>query len=201
MPLLLPHLPKGIGQIVGRDLFGVLKLQKLVTPMTCHVDQDVAALVRHKALRSGHVLGDSVGHEPYEVLHGDLVSSVVDFDVVSVEVQGAVGVVVNGAGECVARVAGHVVGQHEDDLRVGDAEALHGTVEREDICEVPVVEPEARRADEDRPVGRVLGGRERSQQEGHQRCGELHVGCASRVPSFPTAVVVYSIRCTVDGVQ
>jgi hypothetical protein len=140
-----------------------------------HVDQDVAALVRHQALGARHVLGHPVRHEPDEVLDGDVVSAVVDLDVVAVQVERAVGVVVDGAGEGVAGVAGHVVGQHEDDLRVGDPEALDGAIQREHVGEVPVVEPEARGADEDGPVGRVFSGREgRQQQQGREGSRELH---------------------------
>lgn len=31
-------------------------------------------------------------------------------------------------GEVIARIAGRVVGEHEDDIRVGYAEALHGSI-------------------------------------------------------------------------
>lgn len=66
--------------------------------------------------------------EAEEGLDRDLLALVVDLDAVAVQVDLAVGVRVDGAGERVARVARDVVGEHEDDLRVGDAEALDGAV-------------------------------------------------------------------------
>lgn len=111
--------------------------------MAGHVDQDVTSLVCHQPLAARSVLAPAICHEPNEVLHCDLVSSVVNLDVVSVQIEGAVSVVEHGSWEGVAWVAGHVVRQHEDDLRVGNAEALDCAVEREDVGQVPVVEPEA----------------------------------------------------------
>jgi hypothetical protein len=147
--------------------------------MPCHVDQDVAPLICHQSLAAWSVLAPAVRHEPDEVLHSDLVPSVVHLDVVAVQVKRAVSVVEDGAREGVARVAGHVVGQHKDDLRVGDAEALDGAVEREDIGKVAVVEPEARGAHEHRPVGRVLccdQGCRQEREEREEGAGELHCG-------------------------
>ena len=44
-------------------------------------------------------------------------------------------------------VARHVVRQHQHNVAVGDAQALHQAVEGQGIGHVPVVEPEARGAD------------------------------------------------------
>ena len=41
-------------------------------------------------------------------------------------------------------------------MGVGDAETFDGAVQREDVGEVAVVEPEAGGGDEDRPVGCVF---------------------------------------------
>lgn len=144
--------------------------------MPGHVDQQVAAAVAAEPLPARDLLGQAVGQQPDEGLDGDLVAAVVDLDVVAVEVERAVGVVVDGAGEGVARVAGHVVGEHEDDLGVRDAEAFDGAVEGEDVGEVAVVEPEAGGGDEDGPVGGVLGageeGEEGEGEEGQEGEGE-----------------------------
>ena len=155
---LLPHLLERVREIPAADLLGVLELQKLVPAVARHVDEHVAARVGAQPFPPGDVLAQPVGEQADEVLDRDLVAAVVDLDVVAVEVEGAVGVVVDRAREGVARVAGHVVGQHEDDLRVRDAQALDGAVEGEDIGEVAVVEPEARGGDEDGPVGGVRAG-------------------------------------------
>lgn len=54
--------------------------------------------------------------------------------------------VVHPAGEGVPRVAGHVVGQHQDDVRVRYAELTYGVVDGKGVRHVAVVEPEAGRA-------------------------------------------------------
>ena len=70
-------------------------------------------------------------------------------------------------------------GKHEDDLRVGDAETLHGPIDRQDVGEVSVVEPEAGGRDEDGPVGGVGAegreGEEEDEEEDEEGgCGQLH---------------------------
>jgi hypothetical protein len=181
VPLLLPHLAKGVSQIEGADLLGILELQKLIAAMPRHINQDITPLIRHQPLTARRVLAPAIRHEPDEILHGDLVPPIVDLDVVSVQVKRAIGVVEDGAGEGVARVAGHVVGQHEDDLRVRDPEALDGAVQREHVGQVAVVEPEARCPHQHRPVGRVLcGDQGRRRQEGEEYAGGLHGGLMAR---------------------
>ncbi|KAI6759758.1 hypothetical protein HG530_010438 [Fusarium avenaceum] len=113
-----------------------------------------------------------------KVLDGDLVATVVHLDVVAVEINGAIRVTVDGSGEGVAGVASHVVGKHEDDLRVGDTQTLDGSVHGEDIGEMAVVEPEPRRADENSPVAGMLGKSGRREQS---RC---HEGVESEVREF-----------------
>lgn len=68
------------------------------------------------------------GEEAEECLDRDLLALVVDLDLVAVEVDLALRARVDGGGEGVARVARCVVGEHEDDLRVGNAEPLDGAV-------------------------------------------------------------------------
>lgn len=141
--------------------------------MSCHVDQDIAAIVRQQPLTPRHLLPDPIRQQAYEVLDRDFVPAIVDLDVVAVEVDSAVGVGVHGAGERITRVACHVVRQHEDDLGVWNAEALHGAVEGEHVCEMAVVEPEARGRDQDSPIAGVFcsdGGRG---QEGREEQREL----------------------------
>ena len=62
------------------------------------------------------------------------------------------------AREDVARTARHVVGEHEDDVTVGDAQSLHRAIEGQGVGYVPVVEPKARRVNQHRPVVGVVGG-------------------------------------------
>ena len=71
---------------------------------------------------------------------------VVDLDVALVQVELVVLAVVHAPRERVPGVAGHVVRQHEHDVRVWDAQAPHRVVHRQGVGHVPVVEPEARRA-------------------------------------------------------
>lgn len=174
IPLLLPHLLKRIRQIPTPNLLTVLKLQKLIPPMSRHVHQHITAPVTPQPLPPRHILPQPIRQQPDEVLHRDLVPAVVHLDVVAVQVERAVGVVVDGAREGVARVAGHVVGEHEEDLRVRDPEPLDRAVEREHVGQVPVVEPEARGGDQDGPVGGVgaEGGGEEQGEEGQGEEGE-----------------------------
>ena len=59
-------------------------------------------------------------------------------------------------------------------MRVGNAEALYGAVERKYVGEVAVVEPEAGGGDEDGPVGGMLGGGEDGEEGYGEEVGELH---------------------------
>lgn len=157
IPLLLPHLLESIRQVKRANLLGVLELEELVPAMACHVHQYVAAVVGQQPLATGRLVADAVGQQADEVLNRHLVAAVVDLDVVAIEVDGAVGVGVDGAREGVARVAGHIVGQHQDDLGVRDAQTLDGAVDGQHVGQVAVVEPEAGGAHQHRPVAGVLG--------------------------------------------
>lgn len=116
IPSLLPHLLERVRQIPTPNLLAVLEFQELVPAVAGHVDEDVTAGVGAEAFGAGEFGGEAVGEEADEAFDCYFVAAVVDFDVVAVEVEGAVGVVVDGAGEGVAWVAGHVVREHEDDL-------------------------------------------------------------------------------------
>lgn len=50
LPFLGPHAPESVGDIKCRDLFVVLKLEELVSPMSGHVDKDVGSRVGHQPL-------------------------------------------------------------------------------------------------------------------------------------------------------
>ena len=174
---LLPHLFKGIREVECADLFGILELEELIASVASHVDEDIGIFVCEKALAARHLVAHAVGEKPDEVLDCHFISTVVHLDVGAVEIDGSVGIGVYGPRERIARVAGHVIGKHEDDLGVRDAQALHCAVEGEDIGEMAVVEPEARGSHEDGPVGGVFcggGGKEGEgdgEEEGER---ELH---------------------------
>lgn len=187
VPLLFPHLLKRVCQIKCTNLLGILEFQKLVPAVACHIHKDVATVIRQQPLAPGCLLADAIRQQPYEVFDRDLVSSVVHLDVVAVQIHSAVGVGVDGAREGVARVAGHVVGQHEDDLGVRDAEALHGAVDGQHVGQVAVVEPEPRGADQHGPVAGVLAESMAEEEEARQEDGqaeerrEVHRGGAVSV--------------------
>lgn len=63
-----------------------------------------------------------------EILHGDFVATVVNLDVIAVEVQMTPRFRVYAPGEFVARVTRDVISEHEDDIRVGDAETLDSAI-------------------------------------------------------------------------
>src|SRR5687767_4376422 len=106
--------------------------------MTSHVHQNVASIISKEALASRHLSANAICEETNRVLDSDLIATVVDLDVVAVEINGAVGIAVDGSGEGIAGVAGHVIGEHEDDLGVGNTETFNGSVHGEDIGEVAV---------------------------------------------------------------
>lgn len=111
--------------------------------MTSHVHQNIAPVVGKKTLASWHLGANAIGQQTDKVLDRNLVATIVDLNVVAIEIDSAIRVAVDGSGEGVAGVASHVVGEHQDDLGVGDAEALYGSVHGEDIGKVAIVEPES----------------------------------------------------------
>ena len=68
------------------------------------------------------------GQQPQEVLDRNFVSTIVDFDVLAIEIERVTTIREHASGEVVARIAGRVVGEHEDDVRVGYAEAFHSSI-------------------------------------------------------------------------
>jgi hypothetical protein len=65
---------------------------------------------------------------------------------------------VHAAWSRVARIAGHVISQHQDNVGVWHAHPFDGPIDSQRVGDVPVVEPEARCADQNRPVVRVRAG-------------------------------------------
>jgi hypothetical protein len=184
-PLLLPHLLKGVGKIERANFLSVLKLEKLISTMTRHVNQDVASIIGKEALASRHLGANTISQEANEVLDSDLIATVIHLDVVAVEIDGAIGVAVDGSGEGIARVTSHIIGKHENDLGVGNTETLDSSVHGEDIGEVAVVEPEPRCADQNRPVAGMFGEsgcceQSRCNEGLESEVGELHGGDAIR---------------------
>ena len=112
---------------------------------------------------------DAIGQQTDKVLDGNLVATRVDLDVVAIEIDGAIRVAVDGSGEGIARIAGHVIGEHEDDLRVRNAEALHGAIEGEDISQVAVVEPESGCRDQNGPVRCMFSSRCSNKEQERKR--------------------------------
>lgn len=53
-PLLLPHLLKSVGNIECTDLFVVLELEELITPVPGHVYEDVGSVIGQEPFRPGY---------------------------------------------------------------------------------------------------------------------------------------------------
>lgn len=134
--------------------------------MPCHIDQNVASIICEETFASRRFGAYAVGEEADKIFHSDFVTTIVNFDIVAVQVHGSVRVAVDCAWKGVSRVAGHVIREHEDDLRVGNPKALYRSVHGKDIGEMSIVEPETRRCHEDSPVARVLCDGDSSQQSG-----------------------------------
>ena len=165
IPFLLPHLLKRIRQIPTPNLLTILKLEKLIAPMPGHIHQHITPRIAPQSLPPWHILPKTIRQQTNEILHRDLVPAIIHLDVIAVEIQRAIRIVVDCTGEGVARIAGHVVRQHEDDLRVGNSKPFDGSVQREDVGKVAVVEPETRGGDQDGPVGGVQRGGEEGKEE------------------------------------
>ncbi|KAH3668060.1 hypothetical protein OGAPHI_001814 [Ogataea philodendri] len=134
-----------VRNVVRRNLLRVLELQELVASMARHIDKDVGILVREQPLGLWLLVGPSVGEQSDEILHGNFVSTVIHLDVVSVKFQLAVGIIVNEPGERISWVARHIVRQHQNDLRVRNAQSLDCSIHAQNVSHVAIVEPESRR--------------------------------------------------------
>lgn len=124
-----------------------------------------------------------------EIRHSDFIAAVVHLDVVAVKVGIFVHGRPNGAWEWVPRVARRVLGQHEDDMAVGNTEPLHGAVHPQGIRHVlrerntyAVVKPELACTHEHGPIVRVRRGARRSTLRAalrHRRFAEKLGDCGS----------------------
>lgn len=65
---------------------------------------------------------------PDEVLDGDFIASIIDLDVVTVEIQVTAWLGIDTGRKLVARIARDIIGQHKDDVGIWDAKALYGAV-------------------------------------------------------------------------
>ena len=63
-----------------------------------------------------------------KVLDGDFIASIIDLDVVTVEIQVTAWLGIDTGGKLVARIARDIIGQHKDDVGIWDAKALYGAV-------------------------------------------------------------------------
>lgn len=77
------------------------------------------------ALRSR---SDRTGEQAEKALDADLVVPVVDLDLIAVEVEVSTRVGKHLACDRIARIAGNIVRQHQDDVAVWDAQALDSTI-------------------------------------------------------------------------
>lgn len=100
--------------------------------------------------------------QPDKVLDSNLITTIVDIDRVSIEINSAIVVVVDSASKLISRIAGDIIGQHKNNIGVGDAKPLDGAIYRQCICDMAVIEPEARRAHENCPVVGVSRAREKA---------------------------------------
>jgi len=138
-----------------------------------HIDQNVAPIISQESFTPRHIFSNAVRQQTDEVLHRDLIAPIINFNIIAVQIQSAISIVIDSSWEGIAWVTRHVIGQHQNNLRIGDAETLNGTVERKDIGKVAVIEPEARGGDQDGPVGSVLGGCENYEGNGEEEdCAE-----------------------------
>ena len=85
-----------------------------------------------------------------------LVSSVIDFDVITVHIDLLIGVVVNGGRVGIPGVAGHVVGNHQNDLAVGYPQAFDTAVNAQNVGYMSVIEPEPGSIYQNSPIARVM---------------------------------------------
>ena len=71
---------------------------------------------------------ERTSQQTQEILHRDFVPAIVNFYVLTVEVECVAAVCEHAAGEVVARIASRIIGKHKDDVGVGYTEALHGAI-------------------------------------------------------------------------
>lgn len=94
----------------------------------------------------------STGEKTDKVLHGHLIASVVYLNIVSVDIDMLISVIENGARTWVSGIASHIVGHHQYDLTVRDAQSFHRSIDGQDVGHMTIVEPETGCIDQNRPI-------------------------------------------------
>lgn len=122
--MLLPHLLERVGQLLVRNLLRVLELQKPVATVSRQIDENITARIAEQLLRPSGAILEATGQQTHKVLDGHVVATKVHLDVVAVHIDILIGIVEDGRRSRVPRIARHVVSHHEDDLAVGNAQAL-----------------------------------------------------------------------------
>lgn len=150
--LLLPHLFECIGQLMVGDLFGILKFEKSIAAMTRQINQHIAAGIREQFLRSRCTGLRASSQQSNEILNGNLVATVVNLDVIAVNVDMLIGIIENGCRSRIPWIACHIVGNHQNYLAIWNAKSFHRSVNGQHICHMTIVEPKSRRVDQNCPI-------------------------------------------------
>jgi len=120
VPLFLIHLFKGICNVESTDFLVILKLEKLVPTMASHVHENVGTFICQETLGSRDRRLHPTSEHPDEVLNSHFVAAIVNLDVVSIKIQMSSRIGVYAARKLISQVAGCIVREHQNDIRVGD---------------------------------------------------------------------------------
>ena len=111
--------------------------------MTCHVNENVWPRVRQQAFRSGSRFRQTTGQQTDKVFHRDFITTIIDLNIVSIDIDVLVLIVENGCRSWVSRIACHVIGHHQQDLRIRNAQSLDTAVHWQHVGHVAIIEPES----------------------------------------------------------
>lgn len=92
------------------------------------------------------------GQQSNETLHRHFVPAIVNLQIAVVQINSSQLIVYDGPGINVARVACNVLGQHENDAIVGDAECLDRLIDAQHVGRMTIVEPVGGRVHQHRPA-------------------------------------------------
>lgn len=148
VPLLLIHLFKGVCDVESTDLLVVLKLEKFVSTMASHIHENVGALVGQETLGSRdrgfhspcltirsilpQCLNNTTSEHPNEILNSHFIATIVNLNVVTIKIQMSPRIGIYAARKLISQVTRRVIRQHQYNIRVGDAQSLHGSIPSED---------------------------------------------------------------------
>jgi hypothetical protein len=141
---------------VCRNFLVVLEFQKLVAPVSSHVDEHIAPGIAQEAFRARNGRIMATCEDTEKILNSHFVTSVVDFDVITIQVQIPLCTVKHSTWIFVPSITGSVIGQHQDNVGVGNTQPLHGTIHAQGIGHVSIIEPVSRSTDKDGPVRSVI---------------------------------------------